>query len=79
MTHDIVFSRLALSDVLPDVRKHVAGVKLREAWVWKCGEDHWEFHYGDYYWHGSADNAFDARARGWSAYLAKLGVEGYAV
>jgi len=51
---------------------------IKSAWVYKVGKDHWEFHFGSYYWHGSADNAYDARAKGWSAWLAKNGATGYA-
>lgn len=71
------FERSLYQEVVKDVRKHVPGVRLREAWVWKAGRDHWEFHYGEFFWHGSASGAFEARAKGWSAYLTKQGVEGY--
>lgn len=92
---DVDYSRIVLQSVIDDVRQHIQGVKLRDAWVYKVGKDHWEFHYTDsagaslqpngskvsgqpsFYWQGSADNAFDARAKGWGAYLENLGVEGY--
>jgi hypothetical protein len=73
-----IFSRQELRLVLLDVKEYNQNLPVREAWVWKCGKDHWEFHFGDFYWHGSADNAYDARSRGWTAYLANAGVEGYA-
>lgn len=76
---DAAFNRMAMTAVTADVKKYIPGVKLRDAWVWKCGKDHWEFHYGNYYWQGSAYDASDARAKGWSEYLGKLGVEGYAL
>lgn len=42
------------------------------AWTSHVGRDHWEFHGPDgFYWHGRADNAIDARAKGWSAWLQK--------
>ena len=51
---------------------------MKDAWVWHFHRDHWEFHGPDgFYWHGSADNAYDARAHGWSAWLRKEGAEGY--
>jgi len=28
--------------------------KLTDAWVYKVGADHWEFHFGKFYWRGSA-------------------------
>lgn len=89
----VAFCHRALVLVHVDVKKHIPGVRLRDAWVYKVGKDHWEFHYTDtngaiakpngvtvagtptFYWHGSADNAYDARAKGWAAYLRKLGVE----
>lgn len=74
---DSAYGRLVYAAVKTDVVSAVAGVKLRDAWVWCAGRDHWEFHYGDFFWHGSADGAFDARAKGWSAYLEKLGIDGY--
>jgi hypothetical protein len=74
---DAAYGRLMLAEITPDVRKHVPGVRLRDAWVWCAGRDHWEFHYQDFYWHGSAGSAYEARYKGWDAYLAHLGVEGY--
>jgi hypothetical protein len=71
------FTRSELAVVIADVRKYLPNVRLREAWVYKVGKDHWEFHFADYYWHGSADNAYDARTRGWTAYLRKIGVADY--
>jgi hypothetical protein len=67
------------AQIVPDVRKHVEGVRLTEAWVWCASRrrGHWEFHFRDFYWHGKADGAYDARYRGWAAYLESLGVEGY--
>lgn len=78
MSIDTAFQRATYAEIVMDVRKFDPHVNLREAWVYKVGRDHWEFHYKDFYWHGGAGGAFDARANGWSAYLAKQGVEGYA-
>lgn len=69
MNADIQFSRLELADTLAEVRAFNPAIKLAKAWVHKNGRDQWEFHYGLYYWHGRAGNAYDARAKGWSAYL----------
>lgn len=76
---NIIFCRKLLELVHVDVRKHYLTVKcenigvrklLQLAWVWKDGRDCWEFHGpGNYYWHGRADNAYDARAKGWNAWL----------
>ena len=72
-----VFDRVLYAQIIPDVRKNVPNVRLRDAWVWKAGKDHWEFHYRDFYWHGSASGAYEARYMGWSAYLESVGAEGY--
>ena len=77
MNVNTVFERTLYQLIVADVRKHVPGVKLRDAWVWNSGNDLWEFHYKDFYWHGSASGAFDAKAKGWSAYLEKQGVAEY--
>jgi hypothetical protein len=43
-----------------------------DAWTTNVGRDHWEFHGPEnFYWHGRADNANDARAKGWNAWLKK--------
>ena len=77
MSESFDLTRDLLALVIADLRKWDADIKLREAWVYKVGKAHWEFHYGEFYWHGSAYNAYEARANGWAAYMAKQGVEGY--
>ena len=73
MTNSI--SREVLKQVLDEVRAHRKSTgdrfafKLTDAWVYKVGTDHWEFHFGMFYWHGSADNGCEARAKGWRAWL----------
>jgi hypothetical protein len=53
---------------------------MQDAWVYKVGRDHWEFHGpDDYYWHGGACNAYEARYKGWCAWLRKEGAEGYSL
>ena len=79
MSLDTAFQRTEYAQVVMDVRKFNPSVNLREAWVYKVGRDHWEFHYQEFFWHGSAGGAFDARAIGWSRYLASKKVEGYAI
>ena len=46
-------------------------INLRAAaWVRCAGRDHWEFRGPDnFYWYGSASNAYDARAKGWQRWL----------
>jgi hypothetical protein len=76
---DISFSRHLLALVQQDVRAFAPHIKTRkDAWVWCAGRDHWEFHGPDnYYWHGNACNAYEARANGWRAWLEKYS-PGYA-
>ena len=70
MNINIQFSLNYLHLVIADVRKAFPGIKVSKSWTWKLDDDHYEFHGPDkFYWHGSADNAYDARAKGWSAYL----------
>lgn len=66
---DISFCRALLAQIIPAVRQ--AGKRPnKDAWVWCVGRDHWEFHGpNDFYWHGSAGNAYEARYKGWSAWL----------
>jgi hypothetical protein len=69
---NISFCRALLSAVHRDVKAFAPEINLqKDAWVWCAGRDHWEFHgpKNDFYWHGGADNAYDARAKGWSAWL----------
>ena len=67
---NIAFSRTMLSSVMADVRERTTAEQRRAAWVYHFGSGHWEFHGpGGYYWHGEADNAYDARAKGWSNWL----------
>lgn len=69
---DVLFGRNLLSQIIPDVRK--AGKRpMKDGWVWCAGRDHWEFHGpDDFYWHGSAGNAYEARYKGWSAWLGRI-------
>jgi hypothetical protein len=66
---DLVFCRHLLAQVKPRVQ--AAGKRIvRDAWVWCAGRNHWEFHGPDkFYWHGRAANAYDARYKGWCAWL----------
>ena len=67
---DIIFSRHLLSMIVGKVKK--AGYRVnKDAWVWKAGEGHYEFHGPDGYWDGavSASNAYEAKYKGWSDFL----------
>lgn len=68
---DVEFCRHLLTLVHKDVKAAHPHINLRKAaWVWCAGRDHWEFHGpGKFFWHGSAANAYDARAKGWRRWL----------
>jgi hypothetical protein len=59
------------------VKQHFPGIHLRnEAWVYKYARDHWEFRGpGNYYWRGQACNSYEARYKGWMAWLQHKGVD----
>ena len=68
---DITFSRTLLAATMEGVRPVTTVVERKAAWVYGLGRDQWEFHGPDgFYWHGRAGNAYDARAKGWDAWLA---------
>jgi len=70
---NLAFSRTLLRVVMDDIKTITTAKERKAAWVYNFGNDHWEFHGPDgYYWHGSADNAYDARAKGWQAWRSHL-------
>lgn len=59
--------------VMDDIKKVTSPAERKAAWVYHFGRQDWEFHGPDeFYWHGHADNAYDARAKGWQAWWEKL-------
>jgi len=67
---DTVFCRLLLKETHALVKQRDPEISLRAAWVYHFHRDHWEFHAPDgYYWHGRAGNAYEARHKGWTAWL----------
>lgn len=76
MSIDIVFCRSLLREGHKLVKLHFPEINLRkDAWVWHFQRDHWEFHGpNEFYWNGSASNAFEARYKGWMAWLRSKGV-----
>lgn len=70
--YNTTFCRVLLATTMEDVRPLTTAKQRKEAWVIRVGRQHWEFHGpDDFYWHGGADNAYDARASGWNAWLEK--------
>lgn len=76
---DVIFCRKLLSLTHADVRKAWPQVRVSDAWVYRLDRQSWEFHFGAFYWHGRAANAYDARAKGWAAYLRANKVPGYVI
>jgi hypothetical protein len=75
MNIDVAFCRALLREAHAIVRVCAPWINLRrDAWVWHAGRGHWEFHGPDnFYWHGRSANAYDARYKGWMAWLEKIG------
>lgn len=66
-----IFCRILLATIRAELtaeqRKQLVG-----SWSYMYDDGHGEFHTKDgFYWYGSADNAYDARAQGISAWLQK--------
>jgi len=70
---NVTFCRMMLSTLTRDFKRVGVGVKIKkDAWVYKTDRQSWEFHGPDeFYWYGHADNAADARYKGWHAWLRK--------
>ena len=73
MTTDHAICRAHLALVMPEVRKATTPEQRKAAWPWasgnNLGQGH-EFHGPDgYYWHGRACCLWEARAKGWQAWL----------
>lgn len=69
---NLAFTRALLRTVMDDIKLHTTAAERKAAWVYHLGGQ-WEFHGPDgFYWHGRADNAYDARAQGWQAWWRKL-------
>lgn len=73
-TRDRTFVRLMLQKVHADVKLNFPEINLKSAryYVMKTGKATWEFHGpNSYYWHGRAICAYEARYKGWMAWMNK--------
>ena len=74
-------SRFLLKAIRADVRKHTTSDERKASWVISTGgrtRPCWEFHGPNrFYWYGRADGAYDARYKGWVAYLSSIKAPGY--
>ena len=72
---NIIFCRSMLRSAHEEVRKHFPGIKVSEAAVLDSGFGQWLFelmHNGERYAeYVSADNAYEARFKGWHWFLGK--------
>ena len=72
---DVEFTRTLLTMIGPAVKAQ-GKRPMKDAWVYHFGRGQWEFHGPDkFYWYGRAANAYEARYKGWVAWLCKQGVE----
>jgi hypothetical protein len=62
------FNRAVLKTTVADAKAR--GAVVSDAWVHKTGNT-WEFHYRDFCWWGRAEDAYDARAKGWNEWITK--------
>jgi hypothetical protein len=71
MNESISFSRCELKLVTDRVKR--LGADIKEASVtWSSmgsGGKMYEFFYDEFHWYGKADNAYDAKARGWESWM----------
>jgi len=75
---DHTFCRLSLRTVMEDVRRNVAPEDIKKSWAYMYGTDSGEFHGpNEFYWVGGHHCKANTKAMGWSAYLNKIGIEGY--
>jgi|ETNvirnome_2_300_1030623.scaffolds.fasta_scaffold164482_1 hypothetical protein len=67
--HD--FCRAMLRETMTEVRKRTTVEQRKKSWGWRS-DKHIEFHGPDgYFWHGRGCCVYQARAQGWSAWMAK--------
>ncbi len=72
MDINTLFCNTLLRRIAQDLKAIDPDLGVRKsAWVINTGfRDHWEFHGPkNYYWHGSATCAIEARCNGWQAWL----------
>lgn len=62
------FESELLKHVVSEIRTKYPDVDVKKAWVIKSGRQ-WEFHYPGFYWNGRAENSYDAKAKGWEAFM----------
>lgn len=73
---NVLFARKLLTQAHKLVRKHFPRINVaKDAWT-HYSFNQYEFHGPDkFYWYGQADNAYEARYKGWMAWLKFKGIE----
>ena len=73
MSFNIEFCRVLYRQIMEDVRREVPPEIVKEAWVYNFHDGRFEFQIPsqDFYWYGQADNAWDAKTKGWESYLSR--------
>lgn len=75
---DTLFTRSLLKLGATQVKKHFPKIRIvKDAWVYHSGRGCWEFHgpktgnadMPQFYWYGRAHDAYEARYKGWMAWL----------
>ncbi len=62
--------------VADEVRDRFRGIHVRDGRTRRIGPDRWEFTYRMFICRGRAANAYDATAKGWTAFMREQGVAG---
>jgi hypothetical protein len=72
-----LFCRTFLALTMDDVRRHTTPTQRKKTWGYKFDwgrgiDNHLEWHGpDDFYWHGSGCCLWEARAKGWDAWMTK--------
>jgi len=73
MASEHEFCRLLLKQVMKEVKKAVPDAQERKkAWAYNYKNGQVEFHFGEFYWNGRGCCTWEAKAKGWEAYLGSI-------
>ncbi len=68
---DIRFSQLSLKETMAEVRPMAPDHKDASVFKVRSFRDTWEFRFREFYWADKAHNAYEARDKGWQAWMAQ--------
>lgn len=84
---DTMFTRSLLRLAKADLKRHFPRIRIvKDAWLWTDGRGCWEFHGPKicnaddpdnvpFFWYGRAHDAYEARYKGWMAWLRAAAAE----